>query len=393
MGVNVRRERGKPNGGWLALAFLLALVGLVLFIPRSSVAQPADVRGWSDEAPLAPLPDLPPEYRRLREGSVTWVYRPDVEERLPELRATHAKAWPELEADLGQDVGDEVEIRIAASPEELRALVPGTPRYAVGVAIPSRGLIGVSLTAPASWEPSDAPQVLVHELSHVALRRAVAGRPLPRWFVEGVAIEHAEEHDLARFRTLFDASGGGRLHRLRDLDASFPHDTAGVSLAYAQAASLVRFLRAPHPGPDRFPRLVSKVREGAGFEAALRGAYGWSLVDFERTWREDVEGRTSSLAWLLGGGTPLTAAAFLAVWAWRKRRRRHRERLEEMDAEEREREEAIARAEAAAEVALREAETRERDAQLRVLRAARPRSSRELGVPTVEHDGENHTLH
>ncbi len=375
----MRRVASLGLFGWL----------LSLLLAPGSQAQPADVRDWV--AATRPEPAVPEGYRRLREGPVTWIFRPDVEDAIPALRTAREAAWPRLEADLGQSVDETVEVRLAASPEELRRLVPGTPRYAVGVALPSQGIIGVSLTAPASWEPSEAPEVLVHELSHVALRRAVRGHPLPRWFVEGVAIEHADEHDLERFRRLSGAAGSGRLHRLRDLDTRFPRDTAGVSLAYAQAASLVHFLRSEEGPEDRFARLIATLREGIPFAEALPVAYGWSLGELEAAWREDVEGRTSSLAWLLGGGTPLALAALLAVIAWRKRRRRHRERLDAMEASEREEREAIARAEAAAEAALREAEAHEREAQLRVL--ARPMATREHGVPSVEHDGENHTLH
>lgn len=361
------------------------------FMASRADAQPADVRGWTE--PSQPAPPVPEGYRRLVEGPVSWVFRPPVEDALPELRNARAVAWPRLEADLGQHVDDRVEIRVAANPEELRRLVPGTPRYAVGVALPSRGVIGVSLTAPQSWEPSAAPDVLVHELSHVALRRAVRGQALPRWFVEGVAIEHADEHDLERFRRLSGAAGAGRLFGLRELDGRFPQDTAGVSLAYAQAASLVHFLRAEEEREDRFTRLIAALRGGMPFEDALPSAYGWSLAELEAAWRDDVEERTSSLSWLLGGGTPLALAALLAVVAWRKRRRRHREGLAAMEASEREELQAIARAEAAAEAALRAAETREREAQLRILQAARPVPSREHGVPCVEHDGTNHTLH
>ena len=141
---------------------------------------------------------------------------------------------------------DELVIRVARNPREMRALAPADmppPDYATGVAYSRWGVILLTMSSPQSWEPPDLEVVLVHELSHVALYRAVAGNDVPRWFNEGVAIHQSEARMLPRMESLLRAAAQRSMLRLSELDDHFPNRPHEVNVAYAQSADVVGFLR------------------------------------------------------------------------------------------------------------------------------------------------------
>ncbi len=362
----------------LAVAFL----GLA---PAAAAAQGDLV--WTDR--LFPLPDPPAEFHSETHGPVRWDYPPRAAGLVDNLRALRADAWSRIEEDLGVDVDDALRVRIARTPAEMRALAPrglGVPPYAVGVAYPHLGVVILGLEAPRSWSAPDVEEVFVHELSHVALRRAVGGAEMPRWFVEGMAIRHADERSLERYETLWTAHMQDALIPLPLLDDHFPEQVHQVSLAYAEAADVVTFLRRTERGRTKMHRLIAELGKGEPFEEAMLEAYALSPQQLEREWTEELEEKLSSVPMLVGGGTFWVLAAVLLVLAWRRRRRQNRERLAELARLESERDEAFDRLQqvVAAKMA---------DEGPRFLVSGDPPQGREPGVPTVEIDGRNHTLH
>jgi len=368
-----------------ALAALVMTLGTLPARAQSGDGS-GDASGW---ARIGGPPPPPPEGFQIRNvGEIRWVF-PDVASDEVELLAPEAeRAWRLLENDLGVDVDDAIEIRIARGPDEMRELAPPRrppPSYATGVAYTDLGLIILSLTAPETWQTPELEPLLVHELSHIALRRAVEGRPLPRWFVEGVAIHQSGERSLARMERLVDATLSDSLIPLSELDARFPERTFDVSLAYAQSADIVEYLRAnDSQSPLRFSRLIRNLREGKTFSESLAAAYGATPDDLEDAWRAGLEDRSSAVPTLVAGSTFWVIAAVLVVMAWRRRRRRAKEKLDRWEHEER-----------ATQAAAALAEQRALPGQPseRALLVSDVPGRREPGVPTVEIDGQNHTLH
>lgn len=337
------------------------------------------------------LPSPPADYTRVVAGEVTWDYPTGDESTLTRLQGVFEREWPRLEADVGVDVEDHLVIRIARNPEEMRAMSPvgaPPPEYATGVAYPRWGVLLVSLTMPRSAHSAPGvDEIFVHELSHIVLRRAVNFAPMPRWFVEGVAIHHSRERSMERFRVLWSAHLADDLLPLEQVENSFPHEQGAVSLAYAESADLVTFLRRQRDADTRFRSLIDQVEEGTPFDEAMLDAYALSPIQLEREWTQDLEERMSSVPLLVGGTTFWVLATILLVWAWRKRRKRHRARTAEMGREEAERDAAIERLEALVEAQLENADNP------RFFVSGDPPQGREPGVPTVEHDGHSHTLH
>ncbi len=319
---------------------------------------------------------MPPTgYATEQAGPVTWTFPVAERKRVIPLVASVEKHWDELAADFGVVIDDRLTIRVARNPREMRALSPigyPPPDYATGVAYPRWGVILITMSAPDTWHPPELEVVLVHELSHVALHRAVEGQDVPRWFSEGIAIHQSEVRLLPRMESLLRAAAQRSMLRLSELSDRFPKRPHEVNIAYAQSADIVGFLRRTPNDERRFHRLIQSMRNGETFDTALSTAYGWTSIGLEREWRESLRTRYRIVPALLGGTTIWVLAAILVVVAYRRRRRYHQLKLEEMGQREE----------------LEAASTfppPPPNAETDVVSDA--------GVPRIEHDGESHTLH
>ena len=368
--------------------------------PRAET--PTDVpAGWSADAPAIVLPDAPEGYVTEQRGSVTWAFPAAATSEARDLQEAMPEIWARIEEDLGATVDDTLVIRIARDPEEMRALAPvgmPPPAYATGVAYPHGGVILLSLTAPESWERPNMEALLAHELSHIALRRAVNGHPVPRWFTEGLAIYQAGEYGLERAKTLWSAAVAGNVVPLADLSQHFPSRPHRVNVAYAQSADMVAFMRRDLREERSFRILVRKLGEGVSFDEAVRTSYSATLGTLERDWRESLNERFQTVPLLVGGTSVWALLSLLLVYAWVRRRRKNRRRLDAWAQQEAEEEEALARAERAVADQLRAREEgqldlSEAEEEVRILVQDEPPQGREPGVPTIEYEGRNHTLH
>jgi hypothetical protein len=339
----------------------------------------------------APLPTAIPSGHTLeREDGVRWLYATAAQSEVARLQRVQRSAWTRLGNTFGVQLSSDLDVRLAVNPEQMQRLAPPgrrLPGYATGVAYPDEGLILLSLTEPESWLRSDIDRVLVHELSHVALHRAVGGRGVPRWFTEGVAIHEAGEHSIERVRVLWSGTLRDQLIPLARLSQSFPARHGDVSLAYAQSADLVGQLLRSDRDRDRFRRLVSELRADKTFEQAFAAAYRMPLWRFERQWRSHVTQRFGSWPSILSGLTVVWAiAALLLVLGYFRIRRRQRETLKRWAIEE-------------APVLAMETVTPPppvppaRSAADDVLDAWTDQQRRDSGIPTIVHEGRSYTLH
>ncbi len=400
---------------------LAALLGAWVAGPLSARAAPAagEPIDWRATLPpegtgLGELPPLPEGFRRRQVGVVRWAWPAALDEEVARMQHDLPSIWKRLTTDLGTSVPMDLVVRVARGPEEMAALAPrglSPPGYAVGVAYPAMGVVLLSAVAPRVREPVDLPTTLVHEVSHVALYRAVGGRPLPRWFVEGVAIHQAKEASLTRMRLLWQAVAFGRPLPLRVIAERVRGESSEVSLAYAQAADLVGFLRRRADDRRRFTRLVHELHGGRSFEEALSDVYAMNLAAFEAAWRQDASERFGWLPMVLGSGSFWGLASVLLVLAWWRRRRAAQERLARWDREE-EAESAIHASPlddprwtpgAGASEQGTDQGTLGRERLLVVVRREpelpwistieREGARRDPDVPTVRWEGEEHTLH
>lgn len=374
------------------VAVLLAILawGSLAWSSAARADPPRDVTIERDE--IASLPDPPAGFVREQEGVVRWEFHPRATSIVRDLQSVRGEEWPRLVEELGVEIDGSLVIRVGRDPEEMAALAPRAhppPAYASGVAYPQRGLVLLTLSAPETWERPDVETVLVHELSHVALHRAVNGHRVPRWFSEGVAIHQAREKSLDRLRALWSGTVGGHLVPLERLSRAFPSQPHRVNLAYAQSADFVRWLYAREDGEARFRALIGRLGRGQAFEAALERTYAMSMRSLEVEWHDALGERFKAWPLLFGSGTLWGFAALLVVIAYVRRKRRDRAKLREWEEEER----AVL---AAARVLAAEihAQPDDADGDREILFVVPPEPRyRESGVPIVQHDGRAHTLH
>jgi Peptidase MA superfamily len=330
----------------------------------------------------------PKEYASETVGPVRWTYPRSATDEVRTLQRYRPHAWAKVVGELGVSVAPELEIRVALNPEKMQQLAPSgvaLPGYADGIAFPARGLVLLTLTEPETWLRPDMRSVLTHELSHVALHRAVNGAPIPRWFTEGVAVHQAGEHSLSRIKTLWEGTLQGRLLSLEHMAAGFPPDHRQVNLAYAQSADFVGFMLGGADERVRFRGLLQALSTGAPFLDAVNSAYHVPLGYLERQWRETLSQRFGRWPALLMGLTFLWAlGALLLVVAYIRARRRHHRTLRRWEIEEA----PLVQARVPVPPPAPAAQVTTLDDFF----DKRPAKD-EPGIPTVTHEGQNHTLH
>lgn len=386
-------------GRWRGLALRALRACLVALCLAASPAP-----GAAAPQPPAPAVTLPPPPARLpagydieSHGEVRWTYPA----RAAHLAQTLIRATPEIWAALGHDLGQPLppalDIRIAVNPDDMAKLAGrALPDYASGVAFPAEGLVLLSLTAPETWLRPDMRQLLTHELAHVALHRAVGGQPVPRWFTEGVAIHEAGERSIARIRTLWTGAVQRRLIGVDRLSAAFPRQHGQVDLAYAQSADLVRYMLDGSDERARFRRLIGLLREGRGFDTAIQGAYKVSLGYLEREWRGQIQRRYGRWPSVLIGLTGIWGLAALAlIFGYFRARRHHHATLQQWALQEADQDAALAAPAVAQAVPPPPPRLQAQPVSAVDRLLERPPLGREADpeIPTVQHEGQQHTLH
>lgn len=355
-------------------------------------------------AAAAPPPAaMPAGYTVQKIGAVQWTYPTSAEPEAKELAREVDATWSALAERFGVRVAPDLDLRLALNPEQMQQLAPEgrkLPSYASGVAYPAEGLILMSFSAPRSFERPNMRKLLVHELTHVALHRAVASssdgaedaaRRVPRWLSEGVAVHEAGENTIDRIRVLWEGTLAGRLVPIARLDQSFSAQHGTVDLAYAQSADLVSYILDGDGDAIRFRVLIAQLRTGLPFEQAFAKAYGFSIDDLERAWRERTARRFGRWPSMLVGLSALWAlGAVLLFVGYVRVRRRQRRTLDRWAIEE----EALA---APMPVAPPPPPPLSAPPSPRgpddVLDAWQEQKRRDTELPTVTHEGRSYTLH
>jgi hypothetical protein len=244
---------------------------------------------------------VPPEF--VVEGGASSALRAQIE-------AEAARAYLDEQPWFGVRLERPVTIHWVVDAEELGQIARDNPGAIAGVALPAESRI--LLFAPAlAGRRERVGSVLEHEICHLLFDVATAGAEIspPRWLDEGIAMWRSGEWDLglewrARGSSLVaDAAAAGSLLRFRDLDSSFPSGPF-FHVAYAQSHSFVEWL-VGRQGDRKLRLFVQALGEDVHPAPAFERAYGRSLADAEREWRDSL-GRGGVLRFLPSGGTLVT---------------------------------------------------------------------------------------
>lgn len=224
-------------------------------------------------------------------------------------------------------------IRVILAPEgspEARAVRDWVAGYAVG----ADGPIVLFPARSPSYPDSSLEELMHHEVAHILISRAAAGRPVPRWFHEGVAMAAGSAWNLGdSSRFSLDVLRRGRTPLAR-VDRLFAGGGAAASRAYAVSGAFVEHLRGRH-GPWVTGEILSRMGAGASFENAFQSATGDTVQEAEEVfwrrqtfWRRWVPFLTSGTALWLG-------ITLLALLAFRRRKQRDEAMAERWEREDR----------------------------------------------------------
>lgn len=223
-------------------------------------------------------------------------------------------------------------IRVLVVPEGT-PLAEQTPSWVAGFATGAEGAVVVFPARAGAYPYDSLEELLQHEVAHVLVDRAAAGRPVPRWLHEGIAMTAGERWGLGdNWRFAVDLTRAGEV-RIADLDRLFANP-GSVPRAYAVSGSFVNFLLRRH-GRGVSAALLAEIAAGRGFDDAFTNVTGETLAAAEEAfWRR----QTLWFRWLplLTSSTVLwIGVTLLALLAFARRRRRDAELAERWAEEER----------------------------------------------------------
>ena len=229
-------------------------------------------------------------------------------------QASDPSEWP----GLGIRGVDSFRLIVVPDLRRLDSLTQGrAPSWAAAIALPD------SRTVVLRADAEDLPRILRHELAHLTLHRAVSGR-VPLWFDEGYAGWAAGEWDRLGLLELNLSVVRGAIPRLSGLDRALRGATSTADAAYALAVSAVTELARRNPTGTLTP-LMTRLRAGEDFGAAVLGTTGLTLDRFEEEWQRTVRRRYSLATWLFAsGGWFLVSVGVLFLVHFRRQADRER---------------------------------------------------------------------
>lgn len=208
--------------------------------------------------------------RRRLPGATTTGWNGDLVVELPATRQA-------FERVLGVTPGSYAQIAAVAWPEG-----PDAATAAIRIV--------VNPEQAARLDEQGLAVLLTHEAVHVATRSADSSAPT--WLVEGLADYVA----YASYPQTAPTAESALLQRVRARkgptavpdDAQFSPTAASLSLSYAEAWTLCRFLAETY-SPTRLERFYRAVSSGTSTERALRSEFGLSSAQLTARWRAYLE--------------------------------------------------------------------------------------------------------
>jgi hypothetical protein len=215
-------------------------------------------------------------------------------------------------------------------------LARNVPPWIAGYALGELSMVVLIPGREPSYPESSLAELLDHEVAHVLIARAAGGRPLPRFWNEGLAMAAAGDWGLEDRSRLALASLRGRDLSLAELDRLFAGGPGEVAAAYALSFAFVEDVLSRN-GQGTPAAILAGVARGLPFEEAFRQATGMTFdaaaADFTRRetfWYRWLPLLTSSVTLWIG-------ITILALWAGGRRRARTAALHRRWEAEEAER--------------------------------------------------------
>jgi hypothetical protein len=231
-------------------------------------------------------------------------------------------------ADAGLTMPSRIRVSLVSEDD---AAADKAPRWIVGLASGTEEIV-IFPTRVGPYPYDSLEAVLRHEIVHLALTAGAGGRPLPRWFHEGVAVAVGGGWGLSNdLRLLFGSSDDDGISVLTRL---FESDTQLANAqAYRMAAVVIADVRRRH-GSGTPGAIAAHVASGVPFARAFElevkdtpdatAARVWADYRRWNAWLPVVTG--GSALWV-----GIMVLAFVAFVARRRKRSRRRKQWDETD--------------------------------------------------------------
>ncbi len=237
---------------------------------------------------------------------VTWYRGTEAFGRKVLEVAKQARERLSAEIGLEGEMQAPLKIYLYANLDDLHgALHPGGREWVAGQAFPRLSTFLVAIS-PDQDSVTEMQRVIPHEISHLVVHQ-VAPDYVPPWLDEGLAVLNEELPTPQREAALKAALARNGLLPLETLCAPFPLDSQQATLAYAQSASVVRFVRQ-HYGREGLSRLVAAYGLGATCQRGVERALGVTLKQLEDEWRASLPLPNKWLTFLENSG------AWIGLW-------------------------------------------------------------------------------
>lgn len=197
--------------------------------------------------------------------------------------------------------------------------------WVTGQADPSSNRVFAAI--PTGYDQNlDIENMIPHEVTHIRLAQLLGDNyhNLPVWLNEGTAAL-SERYASPDWNLLEAAQKSGELLQFSELCTTFPGNSSGAGLAYAQSESLVRYIFDEY-GKIGLQSLVEGYTQGYSCENGVLARLGISLEDLEDNWYREtfkqappLEGDSGLVGWGILGVAVFTPPLIMIVFSKKKR--------------------------------------------------------------------------
>ena len=226
--------------------------------------------------------------------------------------------------------GPPIQVELATRSSEWADSVPS---WVAGFAMDQSNTVVIFPSRSPSYPDASLDDVVRHEVAHILISRSSSGRPIPRWFNEGLAMSAEHGWRFGDQTQLFYQLVSGSRETLGMLDRLFQGTQNDQTRAYLLSGALVRQLLNNH-GEDAGARILVKVGRGASFEAAFTDVTGRSPATADAEFWKSQRVWTTWIPIVFSQEMLWTGVTVLALLAIRRRRRRNAEIQKQWEDEE-----------------------------------------------------------
>jgi len=211
---------------------------------------------------------------------------------------------PRINVELQAPIPEAIHIYLYDSQEQLQSAMQLADReWITGQAHPETGVIVIAVTSQDGYG-TQMMRDIPHEITHLLICQTVsrdAYHYVPEWLDEGLAAANETLPNSVRTIAMEKAQISGDLIPLSDLCVPFPPDPQVTTLAYAQSASIVKFIRDRY-GAEGIRSLLKAYAQGASCSTGVEQSLGLSLSGLEMTWEASITPNAEWKIWLNRGG-------------------------------------------------------------------------------------------